>query len=230
MIEKIPIVESFLKGRFSLMLISFAILFFLAPLVPGDQSLTDKVFGVLVLVVLGSCLRAISRTRKFFIFMLLFTLLNLGIGSFEILSTMEPQEFVTAALLVRTVYFVVVFFSIMRYVLDRTPVTGDKICGAISAYMVMGIAWTFIYTLFYHINPASFDVPEVLLSDETVNSTWAMYFSFTTLTTLGYGDITPKTPLAQSYAIMQAACGQVFLAVIIARLIALHITHERDKY
>ena len=51
---------------------------------------------------------------------------------------------------------------------------------------------------------------------------------FTTLTTLGYGDITPLTPGVQSYAIMEAACGQIFLAVIIARLIALHITQERN--
>jgi hypothetical protein len=125
------------------------------------------------------------------------------------------------------IYCIAVFFSIMIYVLDDTAVTGDKICGAISAYMVMGIVWSLIYTLFYQIDNGSFRVPEHLLSTETVNSTWTFYFSLTTLTTLGYGDITPVTPGAQSYAILEAAFGQMFVAVIIARLIALHIKHDK---
>jgi hypothetical protein len=229
MSKQVSIIETFLKGRFSMLLISLALLFFVSPLIPGTQGFVDKVFGMFILAVLISCIRAISQTRRFFIFMIVFTVVNLGIGSYELISKMEPHDFGTLVLVVRIAYFVVVFFSIMRYVLDRSPVTGDKICGAISAYMVMGIAWTFVYTLFYHIEPSTFKIPEALLSTETVNSTWAMYFSFTTLTTLGYGDITPQTPAIQSYAIMEAACGQVFLAVIVARLIALHITHERDR-
>jgi len=159
--------------------------------------------------------------------MVLFTLFNLGVGSFEIFSEMEPHNFKSMVLVGRTLYFVAVFFSIMRYVLDSSPVTGDKICGAISAYMVMGIAWTFVYALFYHLNPENFQVPEEWVT-QGINSNWTMYFSFTTLTTLGYGDLVPKTSLAQSYAIMEAACGQIFLTVIIARLIALHIIHERN--
>ncbi|MEE9369803.1 MAG: potassium channel family protein [Pontiella sp.] len=228
MSEKRSIVETFLKGRFSMLLISLATLFFISPLIPGDQTFVDKMFGMFILAVLISCIRAISRTRRFFIGMMVFTLINLAIGSYELFSSMEPHDFGTLVLVVRIAYFSVVFISIMRYVLDASPVTGDKICGAISAYLVMGIVWTFVYTLFYHLDASSFKIPEALLSSETVNSTWAIYFSFTTLTTLGYGDITPQTPGIQSYAIMEAACGQIFMAVIVARLIALHITQERN--
>ncbi len=220
------IIEAFLKGRFSAMLVSLTLLFLVSPLIPNDQVFAEKIFGVFILVVLASCLKAISHSRKFFIFMVLFTLLNLGVGSFEIFSEMEPHNFKSMVLVGRTLYFIAVFFSIMRYVLDSSLVTGDKICGAISAYMVMGIAWTFVYALFYHLNPESFQVPEEWVT-QGINSNWTMYFSFTTLTTLGYGDLVPKTPAAQSYAIMEAACGQIFLTVIIARLIALHIIHER---
>jgi hypothetical protein len=220
------IIEAVLKGRFSALLVSLALLFLVSPLIPADQAFAGKVFGVLNLVVLASCLRAISRSRRFFIFMVLFTLLNLGIGSFEIFSEMEPHSFRSMVLIVRTIYFVVVFFSIMRYVLDNSPVTGDKICGAISAYLVMGITWACIYALFYHLDRRSFHIPEDFISPDLI-SAWTTYFSFTTLTTLGYGDLVPNTQAVQSYAIMEAACGQVFLAVIIARLIALHITHEK---
>jgi len=228
MSKRYPMIDAILKGRFSAMLAALAALFLISPLIPGDQGLSDKIFGGFILVVLVSCLRAISQSRRFLIFMGVFTLLNLGIGSFEIFTDLEPYEFRTMVLVVRILYFLVVFFSIMRYVLDSSPVSGDKICGAISAYMIMGITWTTVYTLFHHLDPNSFKVSEALLSPDTINSTWAFYFSFTTLTTLGYGDITPLTAGVQSYAIMEAACGQIFLAVIIARLIALHITHERN--
>ena len=223
------IVESILKGRFSMLLVSFALMFFISPLISDDQALADKIFGLVNLIVLISCIRAIARTRRFFIFMVVFSLVNVSMGSYELLSASDPDFFETLLLSVRILYLITVFCSIMMYVLDSSAVTFDKICGAISAYLVMGIGWAFVYTLFYHLNAQSFNIPEALLSTETVNSTWATYFSFTTLTTLGYGDITPQTHAIQSYAIMQAACGQVFLAVIVARLVALQIVHAGGR-
>lgn len=220
--------DAFVKGRFSALLISLAALFLVSPLIPGGQGGVDRMFGIFTLVVLASCIRAISQTRRFLIYMVMFTIVNLGVGSVELFGVAESFAFRSAVLVIRTIYFLVVFFSIMHYVLDSSPVTGDKICGAISAYMIMGIAWTFLYMLAYHVNPESFDIPAALLSSDSVSNTWAFYFSFTTLTTLGYGDITPQTAGLQSYAIMEAAIGQIFLAVIVARLIALHITHERS--
>ena len=223
------IAESILKGRFSMLLIAFALLFLISPLIPGDQALADQVLGWVYMVVLISCIRAIARTRRFFIFMVVFTSANLLTGSYELLNTSEPDAFAALVLIMRSVYFIIVFVSIMQYVLDSSAVTFDKICGAISAYTVMGLVWSFVYTLFYTLNEQSFNIPAALLSTETVNSTWAIYFSFTTLTTLGYGDITPQTPAVQSYAIIQAACGQIFLAVIVARLIALQIVHSGNR-
>ena len=212
-----------------MLLVSFALLFLISPLIPGDQALADKIFGSVNMVVLISCIRAISQTRRFFIFMVVFTCVNVVMGSYELLNTNDAEFFEALLLVIRIVYFITVFISIMQYVLDSSAVTFDKICGAISAYMVMGVGWAFVYTLFYHLNDLSFNIPEALLSTETVNSTWAIYFSFTTLTTLGYGDITPQTPAIQSYATMQAACGQIFLAVIVARLVALQIVHAGQR-
>ena len=228
MIARISMVEAFLKGRFSAFLVLLALLFLVVPLVPADLGVAKKVFDIFILAMLASCLRAVSRSRTFFLFMIAFTVLNLGLGSYGIVADEDGQGFGIVMLVVRIVYFILVFLSIMNYVLDSGPVTGDKICGAISAYMMMGIVWGFIYALFYSIDPGSFRIPEEMASSE-IGHSWIFYFSFTTLTTLGYGDLVPMKPAIQSYAIMEAACGQIFLAVIIARLIALHITHERDS-
>ena len=219
-----PLVEAFVKGRFSLMLISIVAMFFVVPLVGKDQGVIDQVFGWFSLAVLISCLRAIARNRRFFIFMTVLTVINVLLGGSEIVAHHDAQGFVIAVLGFKIFYFVLVFMSIMRFVLNNEAINGDKICGAISAYFLMGIIWSFVYTIFHELNPASISVPVAWLSDETVNSYWSIYFSFTTLTTLGYGDVTPQTPLTQSYAVMQATIGQVFLAVIVARLIALHIS------
>ena len=226
MISRASMVEAFLKGRFSAFLVMLVLLFLVVPLVPADMAIANQLFGIFILAMLASCLRAIAHSRKFFWFMVAFTFLNLGIGAYAIVNPAGEHSFDVAILLIRMTYFALVFFSIMRYVLDDSPVTGDKICGAVSAYMLMGIVWSFIYELFYLSDPGNFRVAEELATPG-INHAWTFYFSFTTLTTLGYGDYVPLKQAAQSYAIMEAACGQIFLAVIIARLIALHITHER---
>lgn len=225
---KHPILESFVRGRFSLLLCTMALMFFAVPLIPGDRAFLGKVVDVFGLAVFIACLRAISASRRFFIFMVVLSVINVGIGSSEIVHHSDEQAFVAVVLGFRLVYYLLVFLSIMKYVFDSSPVTGDKICGAISAYLLMGIIWAVVYSMFFRLLPASFILPEEWVSRSLVGI-WAYYFSFTTLTTLGYGDVTPQLPVVQSYAVMEAACGQVFLAVIIARLVALQIIHSSDR-
>ena len=231
---KHPIIEGIVKGRFSLLLFSFALMFLVLPLVPAERALLDRVIAVFGLVVLLSCLRAISSHRGFFVFMVVLSLFNVGLGSTEILGS---TEFLGAAnsdalrilvLFFRLFYYLLIFGSIMGYVLSSSPVTGNKIAGAISAYLLLGIVWAVAYSLFYQFNPESFSMPETFRGGSGMRGMWAYYFSFTTLTTLGYGDVAPRLPAAQSYAVMEAACGQIFLAVLIARLVALQIVHRPD--
>jgi hypothetical protein len=120
--RKRPIIEGLLKGRFSLMLGTMALMFFVVPLFPEDQAGIDKTVGLFTLVVLISCLRAISQSRRFFVFMLLLSLINVGIGSAEIYRGYETDLFQTVVLVFKLVFFLLVFFSIMRYVLDDSPV------------------------------------------------------------------------------------------------------------
>lgn len=222
------IVQDLLKGRFSLLLLTLGLLFFVGPLIPGNQSLVDQVLAVLNLTVLVGCLRAIARTRKFFVFMLAYTILMLAFGGFELLQSSEGLRIQRMIILGQVSYYLIMFVSVMRYVLGAGAVTADKIFGAICAYLILGLVWAWAYILFYHLDAGCFKIPADLLSNEALMSSWAVYFSFTTMTALGYGDITPLTPAVQSYAIMQAATGQLFVVVILGRLIALQIAHSGD--
>ncbi len=226
--KKHPIIEGILKGRFTLLLFSFVLMFLVLPLVPAERGMLDKGIGIFSLVVLLSCLRAITNNRTFFIFMVVLSRINVGIGSTEIISETDTNQFKVLVLGFRLIYYLLVFGSIMGYVLAQGAVTGNKIAGSISAYVLMGIIWSVVYSLFFYLQPGSFSVPEHLHSESALGL-WSVYFSFTTLTTLGYGDITPQTHAAQSYAVLEAACGQIFLAVLVARLVALQIIHSAEN-
>lgn len=217
-----------LKGHFSILLITLLAMFFLLPLVPADLKIIDRLmsgFGILVLI---SCMRAAVDSRRMLAFVVGLGVLNIGFNVAEAVEPFSNTGLVVVELSIGLLYYAVVFFIIMRRVLDATPVTSDKICGAVSAYLLIGIIWAIIFALFQTINPASFSIPETLLSDKAWGL-WSIYFSFVSLTTIGYGDITPLTPAAQTYAWLEAVFGQIFLTVLVARLVALHIVHNGSR-
>lgn len=98
------------------------------------------------------------------------------------------------------------------------PVTHHRIFGAVSVYLLLGLVWASAYELLYHLRPAAFAGN----FDAAVTQTW-IYYSFVTLTTTGYGDIAPVHPLARSLAIAEALTGQLYLAITLARLVALYV-------
>jgi hypothetical protein len=99
------------------------------------------------------------------------------------------------------------------------PVTHYRIQGAVAVLLLLGLVWASAYELLHLIHPDAFsgavgNAPGAL--------TW-IYYSFVTLTTMGYGDITPVHPIARSLAISEAVSGQLYIAVTLARLMAMHV-------
>lgn len=216
--------EAFAKGRFSLLLLTLVAMFFIVPLIPVARSGIDRLLSVFGILVVLSCMRVVVRNRGMLFTIIGLGLLNIVFSSLDVINAPDSGPLIICQLSLRLVYYLLIFFNIMRKVLDATEVTGDKICGAISAYLLIGIVWAIAYGLFYVLDPASFSIPESLQTRH--GGYWTLYFSFVSLTTIGYGDITPLTPAAQTYAYLEAACGQIFLTVLIARLVALHILHN----
>ena len=125
--------------------------------------------------------------------------------------------------------------AVLLNVLRPSRVTGDIVNGAVCVYMLVGLAWAFLFSLLEVLQPGSFNLPD--LSAEPIDPASMdvrrlsvfMYYSLVTLTTLGYGDITPVTPLARNLAAFEAVMGQLYIAILVARLVGLHIVHaERD--
>ena len=104
---------------------------------------------------------------------------------------------------------------IVRRVLARPTVTVQSIYGAISAYLIIGLMFASFYAAMRHLGPAPF-----FANGQPANSQTFQYFSFTTLTTLGYGDFTAASNGGRAVAVIEALAGQVFLAMLVARLVA----------
>lgn len=109
-------------------------------------------------------------------------------------------------------------------------VTANMIAASICAYLLLAIVWSEAYELIELAKPGSFDIAHVEdLQGQPFSSSnlaFALYYSFVTLTTLGYGDVTPVTAPARTFAALEAVTGQLYIAVLVSRLVGLHIVHS----
>jgi Ion channel len=110
---------------------------------------------------------------------------------------------------------------VVRRVLAKRTVTIQSIYGALSAYIILGLMFASIFAAVDHLTTTDFFV-----NNEQANTQTFQYFSFTTLTTLGYGDFTAGQSGGRSIAVMEALTGQVFLATLVARLVAAYRTPD----
>lgn len=117
------------------------------------------------------------------------------------------------------VWFVVVYLltliAVLRRVLIHEEVTLETICGALSAYLLLGLMFSAVYGAM-----ADLGNQQLFVQVAEPSITLRQYFSFTTLTTLGYGDVTAATNIGRAVATLEAICGQIFLVTLIARLVA----------
>jgi hypothetical protein len=104
----------------------------------------------------------------------------------------------------------------LRFAMRAATVDAEHLYAALSAYLLAGIFFGIFYWVLEHVGPGTFNAPAEF------SRMSAIYFSFVTLATLGYGDIVPRTDVARGLAIVEGVGGQLFLAVLVARLVSLY--------
>jgi hypothetical protein len=112
---------------------------------------------------------------------------------------------------------------ILWRVLRSERVTGDTLCGAIAVYLMIGLTWSLGYVLLEYLQPGSYQLAGGGARRATGKD--LLYFSYVTLATLGYGDVVPVTDGARSLAVLEGLCGTIYMAILVARLIGLHLAH-----
>ncbi len=216
-IIKVPI------GRFLLLLISLVLWFVLSPFLErlvGFSFLMD-LFVTLVLI---SGVFAVIQKRGFFIFSLCFAIFTaLTRWSLHLLniSSLEPVNHILSILFMGFIVGI-----ILSYLFKEKEITSDVIMGAICGYFLIGLLWNNVYALLEVLEPNSFQFSQ---SHDTGGGLDFIYYSFVTLTTLGFGDITPISNPAQSLSLLEAVTGQLYLAILVARLVGIHIAQSFAK-
>jgi len=126
-------------------------------------------------------------------------------------------------------YLGILLAMVIAQVFRDGPVTAHRIRGAILIYLLLAVMWTFTYQVVALTIPQAFRLPEGLTGDPDALRRELTYFSVVTLTTTGYGDITPVHPLARTLAMLEALVGQLYPAIVLAWLVSLAIMHRKEK-
>jgi hypothetical protein len=221
------------QHRFKLLLAVLLVDILIAPVVASIEAPRHPKLGAsLVLVALTAMVfvagfsaagRGVSR----------YMALGLGVPTLVLawLGIFSDQPMLMASTWVFTILFLgLVIVLLVRQVFRERIVTLDVISASLCAYLLIGLGWAAAYGLVEMWEPNSFHLPDDgfsgFLAQDIDASVRRVYFSFVTLLTLGYGDLVPVGSIARLSAVIEAFVGQVFLVVLIARLVALNVGQE----
>jgi voltage-gated potassium channel Kch len=187
----------------------------------GATVLATSLFAVLILAVWA------LRARGPFVWALvLFALIPIDALMVDRLggvAWIRPVTLAGTALFVSTVTI-----ALLRYVLDRRSITTDKVFGAVAAYILIALSFASIFGLLQIFEPHAFQATIANGPDGKLNWSDLMYFSFTALTSTGFGEITPATPMARALIVIEQVLGVMYVAFLIARLANMYGT-SRDR-
>ncbi len=139
---------------------------------------------------------------------------------------------IVTGLIFWVLFFGYITWSELRAVLKQKEVTGETISLSISIYLLIGLDWAVFYIVLHYLQPHAFNLGAASLPI-TQSFPVFVYFSLTTISTVGFGDITPLTLQARYAAVAEAITGQFYLAILVARLMGLYMTRivagDREK-
>src|SRR5262249_51586024 len=200
------------------------VVFVLFPL-SGRGPLGGVVLQLVFSLILISGVALVANSRMVLV---LATLLAAGTAAIGWIQLYEPSR----QLAVIGVSLWILFFSMLAAVIlvrvfREGRINFYRIQGAVCVYLLLGVIWSGCYRLVIQFDPEAFNLPASPADAPLMSK--LVYFSFVTLTTVGYGDVTAVHSMARSLALLEALTGQLFPAVLIARLVAMEVSHREDK-
>jgi hypothetical protein len=217
-------------GRYTVLLFSILALMIAQPLVK-NHTLAQLMLTLLMSAVLLSALYTFESSRTFFILALIVMVPSLvGRWMVHVVASRPAELFAAGStslfLMMTVIGLIVELFTVRR-------VTLDSIAAAICAYMLMAVAWAFIYAIIEMRNPGSFSAGLTMGGPAAGTSSAIatamqnfIYYSFVCLTTTGYGDIAPLSQSARMVSVLESITGQLYLAILIARLVSLEVAQK----
>jgi hypothetical protein len=216
-----------------------------------DRSLSLLVLSLLLLIFIGQPLQQIGVFGRLLITLFFSFLLIAGVGAVAksartttvvgglVLTVLTVRwlrlwigsgSLVLSDTLFSSLFCIILAAVVLAQVLREGPITFYRIQGAVAFYLLLGLAWAFAYELVELRWPNAFVPPASTTTNPYPDPTGRfVYFSFVTLTTTGYGDITAVHPFARSLVTLEALIGQLFPAILLARLVSMELYHRQAK-
>ncbi len=219
-----------LRGRTKYMLIIFCLLHFTAP-ISETSTATGLLYFLIYVFLMAIGVYVASTDRSRLIFTIAVTSLLLIVGMVWVLSPSQPAFLSIITFILFAVFIGTITFILGEFVVLSERVTRDVLFAALALYLLLGNLYTVLFSLLQIITVATTGEPAFVLSgDPTADVPWQRlyYFSYTTLTTLGYGDILPVSSFAQSLATSETIIGVLYTSVMIARLVGLYQAEAGD--
>lgn len=204
--------------RFQFLLLNLLVLYAVLPFFEVAL-LIDIVAAVIILVALV----AVIGNRLLWVICL--SLEALAIAAIWAVHWYGRLELAITANILDLAVVVIITSVILARVFKSPVITRETLAGAISGYLMIGFMWALLFTILSYLHPESFSMTisqslgEGQISSPRLQTTHFSYFSLVTLSTLGYGDIVPLTRPARALASLEAIIGQLYLAVLVARLV-----------
>jgi hypothetical protein len=217
--------------KFRLLLVALLTLLVVQPIL-GNHGLARLCYTTIWSIVLIATIFAISDVRwQRFVGVSLGLPILPAIWSRHLLSVPTAQTFEVPTFGLAAIFFAIVAVMVMRH-LVRFEVTADNVAGAVCAYLFLGLGIGALYAIIETLRPHSFQATGHLaeeLLDPVHRRSALVYFSFVTLTTAGFGDIVPATPLTRMLTMLEAVLGQFYLAVLVAGLVGIRVSRRADS-
>jgi len=215
-----------MNTNFSYLLVALLLLIIGVPIAHDLELISlpvSRIVGVSSLLAIGlSSLRGTGRLFHVGIFLVV---AGIVLSVLSVANDNDPLHFISQLTLFA--FLTLATFNAMRQVAVGNDINPNRIVGAICIYLMLGVMWSIAYSVLEYLLPGSFKgLTE--LATPAWNPDW-IYFSFVTITTLGYGDITPLTQTARSLSFAEAIVGQFYIAVLVAGLVSAYISAKQDS-
>lgn len=205
------------KGLLFLLIAIFILIFIIYPL-SGNSEMGSVIANVFIIFILLTGVISVDIDKKYRYKLIIFLI-------FLIVGSIFADKFITDSVIhlhifIRIIFLWLLVILIFKKVFRNRPISFFfRIAGSITIYLLIGFIWANMLFILYHFYPASFQFTVKINPDENTMFNF-IYYSFETLTTLGYGDILPLTPLAKILIILEALIGPLYLAILIGRLVS----------
>jgi hypothetical protein len=178
----------------------------------------ERITAGLLTIVLLFAVMAVGNSRRTFVWAIVLVLPALAA---RWVNHFRPDVIVKEVSLIFDLIFIVfVIVHLFDFILRTPRVDSEVLCAAVATYLMIGLLWSFVYTMIAELSPESFVF--TVGTTHTMEGFNALYFSFVTLCTVGYGDIVPVSGAARAMAMMEATVGVFYIATVISRLVALY--------